>query len=89
MDLSPKDSDLSALAQPTALSDRQQLVLTLINQVRAKFNVSSLYLDAELSAFAQNYSQTQVLYNYLSHVDPQGRTLKQRLAAFNISYGVS
>lgn len=57
--------------------------------MRKSFNVSSVYLDDSLSVFAQNYSQTQALYNYISHVDHQGKGLVERLAAYNITYGVS
>jgi len=42
-----------------------------------------------LNNFAQKYSELQVAYNFIGHVDPQGRTLKERLANANITYGVS
>lgn len=78
MDLNPTYIDLPALNEPRLLQDRRNLVFQLINRVRNSFGVSNLYLDDPLNELAQSYSQTQIQYNFIGHVDMNGKSPGQR-----------
>lgn len=83
-DLTPKYIDLAALNQPSLIEDRRALVLDMINNIRSTFGVGRLYLDKSLNNLAQNYSAVQIQYNYVGHVDMQGRNPGQRAVAAGI-----
>ena len=88
MDLNPTYIDLPALNEPRLLQDRRNLVLQLINKVRSSFGASNLYLDDPLNQLAQSYSQTQIQYNFVGHVDMNGNSPGQRASAAGIFEGV-
>lgn len=53
----------------------------MINDIRKTFGLPRLYLDQKINKFAQNYSNTQIQQNFLSHIDQLGHSLKDRARA--------
>ncbi len=85
LDLSPGYADKNGLQEPTLLTDRRQLVLNLINNVRLNFGANSIYEDAALSNLANAYSQAQISGNFFGHVDLNGKSPNDRAVAAGIT----
>lgn len=85
LDLSPGYADRNGLQEPTLLTDRRQLVLNLINNVRLNYGANPIYEDAALSNLANAYSQAQISGNFFGHIDLNGRSPNDRALAAGIT----
>lgn len=70
----------------TAVSSYEQQVVTLVNEERAKYGLSALTLNEDLSSVARLKSQDMKDNNYFSHTSPTYGTPFEMMKSFGISY---
>ena len=66
---------------PAAVQDARAEILALVNAERAKAKLPALVRDAALERSAQAYADQMDQEGFFGHVDPKGRTLKDRVDA--------
>ncbi|MBI1930727.1 CAP domain-containing protein [Candidatus Poribacteria bacterium] len=64
----------------------EEVVFSTTNAVRAEHGKPPLKHDNRLSELARAYSQLMLENNFFAHVTPDGKTLSDRFAAFQIRY---
>jgi uncharacterized protein YkwD len=73
-------------AAPTDLADMEEQVRKGINAVRREHGLKPLKGHAELTRVAREHSRRMVKEKFFAHVDPDGRSMVDRLQAAGIGY---
>jgi len=64
----------------------EQQCLDEVNRIRQSHGLRPLEFDDELLDVARSYSRRMAEERFFSHVDPQGRTVRQRVEQASISW---
>lgn len=75
-----------AQAAQSSLSQFEQQVVELTNQERAKYGLSALQVDVELSKVAREKSRDMAANNYFAHNSPSYGSPFDMMKSFGISY---
>ncbi len=67
-------------------TSEEQKLLNLINKKRETQGFSPLVLDKELCRLARVHSENMVKNNFVSHVTPEGKNIKERAKDFGIKF---
>lgn len=79
-----EDTSNPSETSTVTLPELEVEVLNLVNAERAKQGLAPYKADELLSNIARNHAQDMVNRNYFSHVTPEGKTLRNRLADYNL-----
>lgn len=77
---------VAAIPTTDALHEAERLVLTRINEERAKRDLRPIRMDARIQAVARARSADMVARRYYAHVDPDGLEPWDHLAAADIGW---
>jgi uncharacterized protein YkwD len=66
---------------PLSVAQQRTTVLSLINEIRRDHRLPELQLDERLQQSAQLYANRMAEENFFSHVSPDGKTIRERMAA--------
>ena len=83
------EDDLKPMMPGRKLRDIESLeeqCLGEVNRVRKSYNLAPLELSEELLEVARDYSRRMAEENFFSHNDPEGRTVRERVARANIRW---
>jgi uncharacterized protein YkwD len=64
-------------------------MLETVNVERIKRGIVGLSSDQTLTIIARDHSRDMLIRKYFSHVTPDGKTLKDRLAVFSVQYSAA
>lgn len=81
VDISKSKLFSSSPPPPPNISNLLPNIISSLNIVRRKYNISGLSLDSDLSAVALKHSLDMIDRNYISHVNPEGLNCKGRAQA--------
>jgi len=76
----PPMSSRGSTAQILHLKEVEQMVFRFANDARRRHGLPSLARDAGLDVLAGEHSDDMLRRNFFSHINPEGRSLKDRLA---------
>ncbi|MDD4319131.1 MAG: CAP domain-containing protein [Candidatus Peribacteraceae bacterium] len=68
-----------ALSERPSIASVKQQVIDLVNAERQKLNIPPLHPDVVLNTSAQAYAEEMLKQNFFGHVNPSGKTLKDRM----------
>jgi uncharacterized protein YkwD len=84
-------ADISAAAEdelcPKSLNATELQVCTATNRERQERGLQALRWDSSLSRVATEFAQDMNERDYFAHESPDGRTMKDRLAAAGVKFG--
>lgn len=63
----------------------EKRIFRLINEERAKYRAGSLTWNSSLAMVARNYSSSMATENFFGHKDRKGKSLVDRLKAFDVT----
>ncbi len=66
---------------PLSVAQQRTTVLSLINEIRRDHDLPELQLDERLQQSAQLYANRMAEEGFFSHVSPDGKTIRERMAA--------
>jgi uncharacterized protein YkwD len=83
----PKIANASSSETPAANNStlsftptiEEKRILELINKERRKLDLDPLRFDAKLCLYARSYSKNMAEKRYFSHINPDGKTMKDRV----------
>jgi len=70
----------------SAVTPNEQALFRLLNEDRARYGLSPLILDGELSNIARIKSQDMADNNYFAHTSPTYGNVRTMLSSFGVSY---
>ncbi|HVG17964.1 MAG TPA: CAP domain-containing protein [Blastocatellia bacterium] len=88
---SPKEDELKPMVADRGLREIESLeeqCLGEVNRVRKAHNLVPLELSEELLGVARDYSRRMAEEGFFAHNDPDGRTVRERVARANIKWHV-
>jgi len=85
----PTPSPNQAPPVPIQVSDplvalEEQMVI-LVNEVREAEGLPPYQFDEEVASIAENYAQDMVVRDFFSHITPEGMTLRDRFADYEVT----
>jgi uncharacterized protein YkwD len=90
-EFAPREDELKPMVAGRGLREIKSLeeqCLDEVNRVRKAHNLVPLELSEELLEVARNYSRRMAEEGFFAHNDPDGRTVRERVARANIRWHV-